>query len=107
MATTVDCEGCEYDSETECTADFCILFDDSPKKHKGEFLNPKRWGDVFHYGWGYTVCPYCGDETEWFNPMSQGFQSNYENQKREYCPKCNKRVFASENWIFNQPPIMD
>lgn len=32
---------------------------------------PKRWKDVYHYGFGYTVCPYCGDETGWYNPASK------------------------------------
>lgn len=36
----------------------------------------KRWKDVYHYGFGYTACPYCGDETEWYNPASQRPQSD-------------------------------
>ena len=35
--------------------------------------------------------------------MSNRFQSDLENNKREYCPKCNKRVFSREGWIMNQP----
>ena len=49
------------------------------------------------------VCPYCGDETGWYNPASNRFQSDLENNKRERCPKCGKRVFAREGWIINQP----
>jgi rRNA maturation protein Nop10 len=69
----------------------------------------ERWIDTFHYGFGYTVCPYCGDETEWCNPVSSRyrFQSDLENNKREYCPKCGKRVFARKGWIINQPPEED
>lgn len=62
-----------------------------------------RWIDIYHYGFGYTKCPHCGDETGWYNPMSNRFQSDLENNKREYCPKCNKRVFSREGWIMNQP----
>ena len=69
-----------------------------------EIKNPKRWKSVSHYGWCYTVCPYCGDETEWFNPTKRRFQSDLENNQRERCPKCGKRVFADERWIMNQPP---
>lgn len=63
-----------------------------------------RWKDVFHYGFGYTVCPYCGDETPWYNPVSTRFQSDLKNNQREYCPKCGKRVYAREGWIMNQSP---
>ena len=62
-----------------------------------------RWIDTSHYGFGYTVCPYCGDETGWYNPLSNRFQSDLENNKREHCPKCGKRVYAREGWIINQP----
>lgn len=34
MATTVDCEGCKYDSEDECKADFCILFENKFQSNK-------------------------------------------------------------------------
>lgn len=64
---------------------------------------PKRWKDVFHYGFGYTACPYCGDETGWYNPASQRFQTDLENNQREHCPKCGKRVYAREGWLINQP----
>lgn len=63
-----------------------------------------RWIDTSHYGFGYTVCPYCGDETGWYNPLSNRFQSDLENNKRKHCPKCGKRVYAREGWIINQPP---
>ena len=62
-----------------------------------------RWKDVFHYGFGYTACPHCGDETPWYNPISQRFQSDLENNQRKYCPKCGKRVYSREGWIINQP----
>lgn len=65
---------------------------------------PKRWKDIYHYGFGYTVCPYCGDETGWYNPASQRFQSDLKNNQREHCPKCGKRVYAREGWLMNQPP---
>jgi len=65
---------------------------------------PKRWVDVYHYGFGYTRCPYCGDETGWYNPVSQRPQSDLKNNQREHCPKCGKRVYAREGWIMNQPP---
>lgn len=64
---------------------------------------PKRWTDVFRWGFGYTACPYCGDETGWYNPMSGKFQTDTENNLRRYCPKCNKRVYAREGLIANQP----
>ena len=64
---------------------------------------PRRWLEVYHYGFGYTACPYCGDETGWYNPYSNRFQSDLENNRREYCPKCGERVYASERWIMNQP----
>ena len=64
---------------------------------------PRRWLTVFHYGFGYTVCPYCGDETGWYNPASQRFQSDLKNNQREHCPKCGKRVYADEHWLMNQP----
>lgn len=64
---------------------------------------PRRWLQVYHYGFGYTVCPYCGDETVWFNPMSHRFQSDLKNNQREHCPKCGKRVYADEHWLMNQP----
>ena len=63
----------------------------------------KRWKDVYHFGFGYTRCPYCGDETKWYNPMSDRPQSDLENNKRKYCPKCKKRVYAREGWSINQP----
>ena len=66
--------------------------------------NYARWKDVFHYGFGYTVCPYCGDETPWYNAVSTRFQSDLTNNQREYCPKCGKRVYAREGWLMNQPP---
>lgn len=71
----------------------------------GDSMNeePKRWKDVFHYGFGYTVCPYCGDETGWYNPVSQRPQSDLKNNQREHCPKCGNRVYAREGWIMNQP----
>ena len=79
--------------------------DECPLKAKADKKEePKRWKDVFHYGFGYTVCPYCGDETGWYNPASQRFQSDLENNQRERCPKCGKRVYARKGWIMNQPP---
>ena len=63
----------------------------------------KRWEDVFHWGFGYTRCPYCDDETLWYNPMSHRIQSNLGNNQREHCPKCGKRVYAEERWLMNQP----
>lgn len=63
----------------------------------------RRWEDIYHYGFGYTRCPYCGDETGWYNPASQRFQSDLENNQRTHCPKCGKRVYAREGWIVNQP----
>lgn len=82
-----------------------ILLKENEMPGLQEIINPKRWGTVFRYGFGYTVCPYCGDETVWYKPTVSKFQSDLENNKRERCPKCNKRVFASENWIMNQPPV--
>lgn len=67
-------------------------------------MKPQRWKDVFHWGFGYTECPYCGNETGWYNPVRKGFQSDVENNRREYCPKCHKRVYAREGLICNQPP---
>lgn len=67
-------------------------------------MKPQRWKEVFHWGFGYTVCPYCGDETGWYNPASTWFQSDAENNLRKYCPKCHKRVYAREGFICNQPP---
>ena len=64
----------------------------------------RRWRTVFHYGFGYTVCPYCGYETQWFDPYSVRFQSEWLNHQREYCPNCKKRVYAGERWLMNQPP---
>ena len=72
-----------------------------------EIIHPRRWIDISHYGFGYTKCPYCGDETEWYNPASSRFQSDLKNNQREYCPKCGKRVFAGEVWLMNQPPVED
>ena len=64
---------------------------------------PKRWKDVSIWGFCYTVCPYCGDKTGWYNPVSQRFQSDLENNRRKHCPKCGKRVYAREGYIINQP----
>lgn len=64
---------------------------------------PRRWLTVFHCGFGYTVCPYCGDETVWYNPMNHRFQSDLKNNRRKYCTKCGERVYASEQWSMNQP----
>lgn len=64
---------------------------------------PKRWLDVYYWGFGYTKCPYCGDLKGWYNPLSEKFQSDYENNKREFCPKCGERVYARTGLIFNQP----
>lgn len=64
----------------------------------------KRWENIYHYGFGYVQCPYCGDETPWYNPASDRFQSDLEANQREHCPKCGKRVYAREGWIMNQPP---
>lgn len=69
--------------------------------------NYARWKDIFHYGFGYTACPYCGDETPWYNPVSVRFQSDLKNNQREYCPECGKRVYAREGWIMNQPPEVE
>ena len=66
-------------------------------------INTKRWEDVYRYGFGYTRCPYCGDETSWYNPASNRFQSDLENNQRECCPKCGERVYAREGLIINQP----
>lgn len=74
---------------------------------RDEIVCPRRWIDVFHYGFGYTKCPYCGDETGWYNPASSRFQSDLENNQREYCHKCGKRVFAREGWLMNQPTIVE
>ena len=64
----------------------------------------KRWEDVYHYGFGYTRCPYCGDETGWYNPVAyQRFQSDIDNNMRTHCPKCKSRVYAREGLIINQP----
>lgn len=70
-----------------------------------EIIYPKRWIDIYHCGFGYTKCPYCGDETCWYNPMIERFQSDLKNNQREYCPKCGKRVYARERWLINQPTI--
>ena len=43
MATTVDCEGCKYDSEDECKADFCILFKN--KSQSNERFNSRDTTD--------------------------------------------------------------
>ena len=67
----------------------------------------QRWKEVFHYGFGYTVCPHCGDETEWYNPAITRFQTDLKNNMRERCPKCGKRVYAGERWLMNQPPEED
>lgn len=32
MATTVDCEGCMYDAEEGCAAEYCVLLD-CTRKH--------------------------------------------------------------------------
>jgi len=64
---------------------------------------PKRWEDVYHFGFGYTRCPYCGYEIGWYNPASDRFQTDLENNQREHCPECGKRVYSREGWIINQP----
>ncbi len=64
---------------------------------------PRRWQDVSHYGFCYTKCPYCGDETGWYNPGIRSFQTDFKNNVREHCPKCGERVYASVRWIMNQP----
>lgn len=66
----------------------------------------RRWIEISHWGFGYTKCPYCGDETGWYNPVSNRFQTDLENNMRTHCPKCKKRVYAREGWIFNQPSNM-
>ena len=70
-------------------------------------INMKRWKGVYRYGFGYTRCPYCGDEILWYNPASNKFQSDLENNQRERCPKCGERVYAREGLIINQPLKMD
>lgn len=72
-----------------------------------EVVCPRRWIDVYHYGFGYTKCPYCGDETGWYNTISNRFQSDLENNQREHCLKCGKRVYAREGWLINQPSIIE
>lgn len=67
------------------------------------YKEPRRWQDVSHYGFGYTKCPYCGDETGWYNPGIRSFQTDFKNNIREHCPKCGERVYASVRWIMNQP----
>ena len=52
-------------------------------------------------------CPYCGDETGWYNPISNRFQTDLKNNQREHCPKCGKRVYAREGWLMNQPPFKE
>lgn len=63
-----------------------------------------RWKDVFHWGFGYTACPHCGNETSWYNPAIRRHQSDLMNNMRKYCPKCGKQVYAREGWGSNQPP---
>ena len=63
----------------------------------------KRWEEVYHWGFGYTRCPYCHYETPFYNPVSNS-GSDLENNRRTHCPKCGKRVYSNERWIFNQPP---
>ena len=72
-----------------------------------DMVHPRRWEDVYHYWFGYTRCPYCGDETAWYNPMDNEVQSDLKNNQREHCPKCGKRVFAKEGLIFNQPYVAE
>ena len=64
----------------------------------------KRWIEIYHWDFGYTKCPYCGDETEWYNPMRRGFQMDNDNNRRKHCPKCGNRVYAREELLINQPP---
>ena len=83
---------------------FDVLYDKAPIDDKiGEQLTPKRWEEVYHWGFGYTRCPYCHDETPFYNPVSNS-GSDLENNRRTHCPKCGKRVYSREGWIFNQPP---
>jgi len=64
-----------------------------------------RWEDVYHYGFGYTRCPYCGDKTTFLNPFKDTLiQMDYVNNKRTHCPNCKNRVYAREGLIINQPP---
>lgn len=63
----------------------------------------RRWIVIYHWGFGYTKCPYCGDETGWYNPINNKLQSDIENNRRTHCPTCKKRVYAREWWTFNQP----
>ena len=72
---------------------------------RDEIAHPRRWINVSYFGFCYTKCPYCGDETAWYNPMSDRLQSDLKNNQREYCPTCGKRVYAREGWSMNQPPI--
>ena len=64
----------------------------------------KRWIEIYHWNFGYTKCPYCGDETEWYNPMRRAYQSDHDNNRRKHCPKCGNRIYAREGLLINQPP---
>lgn len=64
----------------------------------------KRWLEVYHYGFGYTKCPYCGDETIMYNPfLSNPTYTELENNRRKHCLKCGNRVYGKSGLILNQP----
>ena len=77
---------------------------DLPNMSGGECM---RWIEIYHYGFGYTKCPYCGSETGFFNPFIDKFQTDVETNARTHCPTCGKRVYAREGYIINQPPLND
>lgn len=55
----------------------------------------KRWRTVSEWGFLYIYCPYCNDKQKLYNDTLQ--------QKQKYCPNCNKRVYARDGLIINQP----
>lgn len=63
-----------------------------------------RWERVYHWEFGYTVCPHCGDETLFYHPYNREIRRDIENNERTHCPKCEKRVYAREGLLVNQPP---
>lgn len=65
---------------------------------------PKRWKSVFIWGWGYTVCPYCGSKTEFLKiKETSDHGRELKNNRRKKCPNCGKRVYAREGYTINQP----